>query len=285
MTASAEELPVVADHLGVRDVVRVFPGAAAAFFRRDFAVLLSYRSRLITSNLEIIFGLFLFYYISQLVHGGRFGTPQQYFDFVVVGTMVITIVQSCLSVPTAFRTELVAGTFERLVLSPFGSTAAVLALMVFPITYALFRGTLVFVFATTMFGFRPHWDTSIAAVPLGVLGALAFAPLALVFTAAILVFKQAPGQGAAVAIIAFVSGLYFPVDLLPGWIAWISEVQPFTPSVNLMRYVLVDDPLQGSAAGMLAKIMGFIVIGIPVGMCLVAYAARVSRRRGTITEY
>jgi ABC-2 type transport system permease protein len=285
MTTSAGELPLVADQLGVWDVVRAFPGAVAAFFRRDLAVQLSYRLRPLTSNLEIIFGLFLFYYISRLIHGGRFGTPQQYFDFVVVGMMVITIVQSCLSVPMAFRTELVAGTFERLLLSPFGSTAAVLALMVFPITYALFRATLVFVFATVLFGFHPHWETSVAALPLGVLGALAFAPLALIFTAATLLFKQAPGQGAVVGIIAFVSGVYFPIALLPGWLSWISQVQPFAPSVNLMRHLLVDTPVHGSAAGALAKIVGFIVIGLPVGTWLVATSARISRRRGTITEY
>ncbi|MGH2935424.1 MAG: ABC transporter permease [Gaiellaceae bacterium] len=285
MTTTAAELPVIPGRLGSWDVVRAFPGAAAAFARRDLAVLLSYRTRVVTSNLESVFGLFLFYYIARLVHGGRFGTPQQYFEFVVVGMVVLTIVQSALAIPTTFRQELVAGTFERLVLSPFGATAAVLALMVFPIAYALFRGTLVLLFATLLFHLHPHWHTAIAAVPLGVLGALAFAPLALVFTAAILVFKQAPGQGAVLAVIAFVSGLYFPVSLLPWWLRWISDVQPFTPSVDLMRHVLVGLPLQGSASWMLLKMAGFVVIGIPAGTWLVAAAGRLARRRGTITEY
>lgn len=285
MTTTAAELPLGPGKLRTRDVLRSFPGAAAAFARRDLQVLLSYRTRAITSNLEGLFGLFLFYYIARLVHGGRFGTPQQYFAFVVVGMVVFTIVQSALAIPAAFRQELIAGTFERLVLSPFGATAAVLALMVFPIVYALIRGALVLVFATTLFGLHLDWHTAIDALPLGVLGALAFAPLALVFTAAILIFKQAPGQGAVLGIIAFVSGLYFPVSLLPGWISWISEVQPFTPSVELMRHVLVDYPLGGDAAGMLLKMVGFAVIGIPVGTWLVAAAGRFARHRGTITEY
>lgn len=285
MTTAAVDLPFRPERLGTWDVVRAFPATAAAFARRDLATLLSYRTRAITSNLEGLFGLFLFYYIARLVQGGRFGTPQQYFAFVVVGMVVFTIVQSALVIPSTLRQELVAGTFERLVQSSFGATAAVLALMVFPIAYALFRGAIILLFATALFHLHPHWHTAAAAIPLGVLGALAFAPLALLFTSAILVFKQAPGQGAVLGIIAFVSGLYFPVALLPWWLRWISEVQPFTPSVDLMRHVLVGMPLQGGAAGSLAKMAGFALIGIPVATWLVAVAGRIARRRGTITEY
>ena len=60
-------------------------------------------------------------------------------------------------------------------------------------------------------------------------------------------FKRAPGIGFLLAGIALVSGLYFPVDLLPSWMRWLSEVQPFTPAVNLLRHVLVGLPMPDPA--------------------------------------
>ena len=128
------------------------------------------------------------------------------------------------------RQELVAGTYERLVLSPFGGTAATVSLMIFPILYALAVAVLELAVAVALFGLHIRWGTAALALPLGIAGALAFAPFALLFAAVTLAFKQAPGQNTALAVISLASGMYFPVALLPWWLRWISEIQPFTPT-------------------------------------------------------
>ena len=74
-------------------------------------------------------------------------------------------------------------------------------------------------------------------------------------------------------------------SLLPSWLRWISEVQPFTPTVDLMRHVLIGFPLAESPEVALAKIAAFIVIGIPIGARLVSRASLHGRKRGTILEY
>jgi ABC-type polysaccharide/polyol phosphate export permease len=134
----------------------------------------------------------------------------------------------------------------------------------------------------------PHfssWSTAALALPLGIAGALAFAPFALLFAAVTLAFKQAPGQNAALAVISLASGMYFPVALLPWWLRWVSEIQPFTPTVDLLRHVLTGFPLAESPTGAVAKIVGFIVVGIPIGVRLVSLAGWYGRKRGTVTEY
>ena len=172
-------------------------------------------------------------------------------------------------------------------LSPFGATAATVALMIFPILLALTVAVVELGVAVVIFGLHIEWDTAPLAFPLAIAGALAFAPFALLFAAITLAFKQAPGQNMALALIALASGAYFPVALLPWWLRWISEVQPFTPTVALMRHLLVGFPLPPgeSPASAVAKIAGFIVVGLPLGVLLVSLAGRHGRKQGTIIEY
>jgi ABC-2 type transport system permease protein len=259
--------------------------AMGAIIRRDASVMLSYRMTLISSNLGIIFSLALFYFISQLVRVPPFQTDGEYFAFAVVGIVIFGVARSSLGVPQGLRQELVAGTYERLVLSPFGGTAGIVALMLFPMLYALITATFELGVAAAIFGVDVHWGTAAAAIPIGVLGALAFAPFALTFAAITLAFKQVPGQSAVLALVSLVSGLYFPVSLLPWWLEWLSKVQPFTPTVDLMRNVLVGLPMPGSFGLALLKLVGFALVGVPVGVFFVRIAGWYSRKRGTVIEY
>jgi ABC-2 type transport system permease protein len=273
--------------VGRLGLVRAYLSATAGIFRRDAVIRVSYRGTLLSTSVAAVFTLATFYFVSKLVRVPPFDSPGEYFAFTVVGIVVFGLIRSSLSVPGNLRQELVAGTYERLVLSPFGGTAATVALMTFPMLYALGLAMLELAVAVILFGLHIQWDTAALALPLGVAGAFAFAPFALIFAAVTLAFKQAPGQNAALAVFALVSGLYFPVALLPWWLKWLSDVQPFTPTVALLRHVLIGFPLPPgmSIAVALAKIAAFILIGIPIGVLLVSLAGRHGRKRGTIIEY
>jgi ABC-2 type transport system permease protein len=271
--------------IGSLDVVRRWIDASVGIVKRDAAIRLTYRGSFISENVSVVFTLAVFYFISKLVHVTPFTTPSAYFAFAVVGIVIFGIVRSSLTIPTGLRQELVAGTYERLVLSPFGGTSATVSLVIFPVLYSLAIAFLQLAVAVALFGLHLQWSTAALALPLGIAGALAFAPFALVFAAVTLAFKQAPGQGAALAVISLASGMYFPVALLPWWLRWISDVQPFTPTVDLLRHVLLGMSMHGSTVVALVKIGAFIAVGIPVGVRLIAVAGWYGRRRGTVIEY
>ena len=264
---------------------RLHIDAMLAFFRRDLAVFLSYRTRVFTQYFGILFQLALFFYISKLIVGPPFTEPGSYFSFAVIGFVIFAIVRSTLGLGGQVRQELVAGTYERVVLSPLGSTVAAAGMMIFPLCLTFFIGFVELMIAVTVFGIDLRWDTAALAIPLGLLGAMAFVPFALIFGALMLAFKQAPGQGVVLAVISFVSGLYFPIALLPHWIQWLSDVQPFTPSVDLLRNVLVGMPLHEPAGQALLKVMAFAFLLTPITAWMYAEAGKIARRRGTITEY
>jgi ABC-2 type transport system permease protein len=267
--------------------VSAYASGALAMLRRDLSVFVSYRLRTISVLLSTAFGLVLFYYISRLVRVGQFETADDYFAFVVIGMVSLSVLTSTLATgPATIRQELVAGTFERLLVSPFGAVAGIVSLSLFPLLYGLFIGLVTLILAALFFDLPITWSTAPLALPIGILGAMSFLPFGLLISAAMLTVKQAQSASSFVVTgIAIVAGLYFPVTLLPGWIQWLSEVQPFTPSVDLLRNVLVGTPLPGEAWVALLKIAGFTAVLTPLSLVVLASAVALGRRRGTISEY
>ncbi len=259
--------------------------ASMAIFRRDLLIFFSYRTLVFSQAVSSIFSIALFYYLSRLLTVQTFQSSDDYFSYVVVGLVILAVIQSTLALSTAVRGELVAGTFERVLLSPFGPVRGALSMMIFPVVQALILGAWTLVVASIFFGLDLHWATVPLALPVGVLAALSFGTIALLVAAVVIVFKQAPGIGMIIAGIALVSGFYFPTELLPGWIEWVSEVQPFTPAVNLLRYVLVDLPLTEPVWASLLKLVGFTAVLLPLATWALARGIEVAQRKGTIIEY
>jgi ABC-2 type transport system permease protein len=266
--------------------VAVFLTGAGAVIRRDFLIALSYRFRLASGIFTAFFSLTLFYYVSRLVRVERFATPDDYYGFVVAGLVILQVLQSTLVTPGAsLRTELVAGTFERLAVSPFGAVRALGASMLFPFAYSLVMSVVMLLFAAIVFGLPVEWSTVPLAVPAFLLGAVAFAPFGLMIVAAVVVWKQATGVAWIMAGITLLAGFYFPVSLLPDWIEWTSDVQPFTPAVDLLRHLLIGIPLEDSAWLDVARLAGFAAVLVPLSVLVLVAAVRTGRRRGTILEY
>jgi ABC-2 type transport system permease protein len=261
--------------------------AAAGVFRRDLLLFASYRTRLVTTFVTTAVSLTLLYYISRLVHSPEVGTPNDYYAFVVVGLIIFGVLTSTLSIPVAtLRAEMQTGTFERILLSPFGPVRTIAALLIFPFVLALTSGVMSLVFAGLVFGLSLHWSTAALAIPVMLIGAASFAPFGLLMSAAVVIYKQT-NAGATVVLtaITLLAGVYFPVALLPAWIRWASNIQPFTPTVDLLRHLLVATPLHQSATLEVAKVLAFAVVGLPLGMTVLAAAVQRSRRLGTVIEY
>lgn len=254
--------------------------------RRDAIVFASYRAQVLTQIFGMLFNLTIFFFISKLLHSRAFATSQAYFAYVVVGLVIMQVLITTLGLtPTQVRQELVAGTMERFLVSPFGADNGVVAMMIFPIVSSFVTGAIMLLIAATVFGL-PLAGSAPLALPIAVLGSISFMPFALALVAVVIAFKQATvGTQFVVSGIAIVGGLYFPAKLLPGWIRWTSEVQPFAPAGDLLRHTLVNQPLLESAGTDVLKLLAFTAVLFPLSLWLLRRAILFGQRRGTIIEY
>lgn len=260
-------------------------GAVWATVKRDAAIFFSYRFRLVSQVLGMLFTMTTFYYVAKLVRPGAVGPEGKYFAFVVIGILATGVLTSALNSAQIIRMELMQGNFERVLISPLGPVWGVVSVVAFPIIYATALSAVMLVVAKVIYGIPVLLGGIAPGVGIAILGALSLASIGLLFVAALLAFKSAVGATWVVAGISLLGGAYFPLRLFPGWLRWTSDVQPFTPTLELLRHVLIGTPTQTSVLLDLAKLVGFTIVLMPVAFSALAGAVAVSRRRGTIMEY
>ena len=101
-----------------------------------------------------------------------------------------------------------------------------------------------------------------------------------------LVSKQAGNLGSLVVIVlSLAGGVYYPPELMPAWIRWVSEVQPFTPALELLRHLIIGTPIGGSPWLAAARLAAFAVLAARLAFLVLRSAVSHCCRRGTLVEY
>jgi len=259
--------------------------ALLATVKRDARIYATYRFRLASQLLGTLLTLTIFFFVAKLVRHDAVGDHASYYEFVVVGLLTMTILQEAMMLSQLVRMELFAGTFERVLVSPLGPVAGAIAMALFPVAFAVLFSGVMLALAAGVYGV----PVNLAGVPLALvvaaLGALAFAAIAVLFVAALIAFKSSIGATWALAGLGLTAGVYFPTRLFPGWIRWISQVQPLTPTVDLLRHLLLRAPSAQPVSLELVKLAGFAIVLMPLAATLLRGAVALSQRHGTIIEY
>ena len=265
--------------------VAAYAGALRGVVERDLRVFFTYPTRAASQLLSLVLSMSVFYFVSRLVNVPEFRSSDEYLAFVVAGLLIMFVLHAATAAPLFLRQELIAGTFERSLVSPMGPVVGILGLMAYPVLLACFLAAVAFGVATAIFGLPVQWSTAPALLPAALLGALVFSVFATLALAMVVVFKQAAGVSWFVTLLTLTGGVYFPVALLPGWIGWISEIQPFTPAVDLLRYLMLGTSVGEDASTALLKLVGFLAVAGPLSVLLLRRAIEFARVRGTILEY
>ena len=167
--------------------------------------------------------------------------------------VALPVLTGAMTIAQFVRQELVAGNFERFLVSPTGPVVGILAMLLFPLAFALLLAAITMALGIVLFSV--HVDLAGIPLTLGVmtLGCIAFASIGLLFVAALIAFKSAAGVTWVIAGLGLIGGVYFPLSLFPGWIRWAGSVQPLTPTIELLRHLLVGTPLGPWRLGRLAQ--------------------------------
>lgn len=261
--------------------------AAAAFARRDFAIARSYRLPFVMGILGSAMSLITFRFIAELVGDAEaIRATGDYFAFVVVGMMMAQVLEATLSAPAkAARQEQVQGTLEVLATQPMRASAWAAAWGSYPILNALVMGGALLLLAWPL-GLRLHDPNWLIAVPAIALSAAIFAGLGLLAAAVVLVLQQSAGMtrwmGAAMALI---SGVFFPVSLLPAWVQTLAQASPMTHSLRAVRGSLLAGQDAAALAGDLLALAAFAIVLLPSAILVLGVALRRARAKGTIATY
>lgn len=262
-----------------------------AFVRRDFHVAWSYRMSFVSDLVNLGGQALVFAFIGKMIDSDELptvaGKEITYLEFAAVGIAIGVFLQFGLQrVSTAIRNEQLMGTLESLLVTPTKTATLQVGSVFFDLVYVPLQ-TAAFL-TTVALAFGLHLE------PAGILPAtfllLIFIPfvwgLGVLSAAATLTFRRGMNAVAiGTLLLALGSGLYFPIELLPGWVATVSELNPIALAVEGMRAALLGGAgwsELGSIAGRLAPLSALSLL---LGILAFRLALRRERRLGTLGLY
>jgi ABC-2 type transport system permease protein len=176
------------------------------------------------------------------------------------------------------------GTIEYTFMAPLSRSVHLIGMGLFAVAYGVVRATLLFGVVAAFFGLHmPSADFGTALVLLAI-ASVSFIGIGMMTAVLPLI---SPEKGTQLGFIAqglmlVVSGVYYPVSVLPEWMQWIAKVSPATYALRGIRHAI----LNGAGVGAVWRdIWPLILIGavsIPLGLWVFRRGELYAKRHGKL---
>lgn len=262
----------------------------ASFMGRDWATARSYRAAFALELVGLLLSMALFFYVGRLLDGtgllARHHVSGTYFGYVVVGMAVMRLVHASLSAfASRLRTDQTTGTLEALLAAPVAPSVVVVASAAFDVLRATIFAVAMIVAAVVVFGLHVAIGWTGAAVLLVAVPACValFASIGIAIAAVSIVYKQVAGvTGLVTSGLALLSGVYFPLDVLPHPLPAVADAIPFTWAVQLVRAAVLGDAIP---LARLAELTAMASLLLPASLALFSFAIDRARSDGSLAHY
>jgi ABC-2 type transport system permease protein len=203
--------------------------------------------------------------------------------------LIGAVVWSYLGLIFEIETETVAwerweGTIEYTFMAPLSRPAHLLGMGAFAVFYGVVRTVLLFglvaAFLNVHFG---HPDFVAATLVLAV-SSLSFVGIGMMTAVLPLVSPEKGTQLGFIAqgLLLVVSGVYYPVSVLPQWMQWISVVSPATYTLEGARRAVIDGAGPAAVWGDIWPLILIGAIAIPLGLHVFSLGERYAKRHGRL---
>ena len=197
------------------------------------------------------------------------------------------VVWAYLGIIFEFLTETVAwerweGTIEYTFMAPLSRAMHLGGSGVFAVLYGLIRATLLFIAVALFFGLALPDANYVAALAVLVIASVSFFGIGMMTAVLPLI---SPEKGAQLGFVAqgmllVVSGVYYPISVLPTWMEWIAKISPATYALRGIRASILD-----GAGVAWADVWPLILIGvvcIPLGLFIFSIGERYAKKHGKL---
>ena len=262
-----------------------------AFVRRDFLVAWSYRLPFITDWIGLAFQAFIFYFIGLMVDPTKLptfgGEPTTYLAFAAVGIAISAFLTLALGrVSAGIQQEQLAGTLESLLMTPTSPATVQLGAVFYDLIYVPLRTAVFLVVIALAFGLDFHANGVLPALVVLVVFIPFVWGLGVAAAGATMTFRRGSGAvGLGMTVLVLFSCAYYPLDLLPSWMASLAELNPITVAVNGMREPLLGGTGWDGVGKAVAVLLPLALVSLALGAVAFRSALRRERRRGTLGLY
>jgi ABC-2 type transport system permease protein len=203
--------------------------------------------------------------------------------------LIGVVIWSYLGVVFEILTETVAwerweGTIEYTFMAPLSRPVHLIGMGLFAIAYGLVRASLVFGAVAPFFGLHmPNANFGTALLLLGV-ASVSFIGIGMMTAVLPLISPEKGTQLGFMAqgVMLVVSGVYYPVSVLPGWMQWISKISPATYALRGIRNAILHGAGPSQVWRDIWPLLVIGVVSIPLGLLVFRRGERYAKKHGKL---
>jgi ABC-2 type transport system permease protein len=176
------------------------------------------------------------------------------------------------------------GTIEYTFMAPLSRPIHLFGMGLFAVLYGIVRAVLLFVVVASFFDLEMPDANYASALVILLLASVSFIGIGIMTAVLPLISPEKGTQLGYIAqgILLVVSGVYYPVSVLPEWMQWIATISPATYALEGSR----DAILEGQGVAQLwDQIWPLILIGlasIPLGLAVFQRGERYAKQHGKL---
>jgi ABC-2 type transport system permease protein len=203
--------------------------------------------------------------------------------------LIGAVIWSYLGIVFEILTETVAwerweGTIEYTFMAPLSRPVHLIGMGVFAVFYGVVRASIVFAVIASFFGLDMPDANFASALVLLAIASVSFIGIGMMTAVLPLI---SPEKGTQLGFIAqglmlVVSGVYYPVSVLPEWMQWLATISPATYALRGMRAAILEG---AGVAALWGDIWPLLVIGavsIPLGLWVFRVGEQYAKRHGKL---
>lgn len=216
--------------------------------------------------------------------GGQLDVARQ-----TTSLLIGAVLWSYLGIIFEILTETVAwerweGTIEYTFMAPLSRAVHLLGMGAFAVLYGVLRTAALFAVVAVFFGLEFPDANFVAALVLLAVASVSFVGVGMITGILPLI---SPEKGAQIGFIAqgmllVISGVYYPVEVMPGWMEWLSTISPATYALEGIRAAVLDGARLGAVWDDLWPLLALGAIAIPVGLAVFRAGERYAKRHGKL---
>jgi len=208
---------------------------------------------------------------------------------VTIVLLIGAVVWSYLGLVFEIVTETVAwerweGTIEYTFMAPVSRSAHLFGMGAFAVVYGVIRTVLLFgVVAAFLSVHFPHPDFASAVLVLAV-SSVSFVGIGTMTAVLPLISPEKGTQLGFIAqgLLLVVSGVYYPVSVLPQWMQWISVISPATYTLDGARKAILDGAGVGALWGDIWPLIVIGAVAVPLGLWVFRRGERYAKQHGRL---
>jgi ABC-2 type transport system permease protein len=262
-----------------------------AFLKKDFLIMISYRFKLILQIGSFFVGMIFFYFISKMFQDVN---PQylqkyqgDYFSFVLIGLALSSFIGVGLhSFAGVIRSAQVEGTLEALLSTQTSIYTILIGNSLWSFIESFVSAFVILVFGFVFFHLRWSVSGSVISLVIILLVFIAFLSVGMLSASFIMVFKQGNPINLVFGYSSYLmGGIFFPVEVLPKSLQWVSTLLPIRYATDALRSLLLSNANHDDIWKLIARLLIFIAIFLPVGLLAFHFAVRRAKKDGSLVQY